>query len=94
MTGALLAQAPALPLHAAGKYVAGAYIVVFALVLVYVAIMATRLNRVERQLGELLEQAQAADERAPQRSEELAARIETHGEDAAQLQGAPESTPV
>ncbi len=31
---------PALPLHSAGKYVAGAYIVFFALVLIYVAIMA------------------------------------------------------
>ena len=37
---ALLAELPALPLHEAGKYVAGAYIVLFALVLVYVAIMA------------------------------------------------------
>ena len=45
---------PALPLHEAGKYVAGAYVVVFALVLLYVAIMAVRLSRIERQLGELL----------------------------------------
>jgi hypothetical protein len=49
----LLAVAPALPLHTAGKYVAGAYIVFLALVLVYVAIMATRLARTERELGEL-----------------------------------------
>ncbi|HEV3070023.1 MAG TPA: hypothetical protein VGY76_01190 [Solirubrobacteraceae bacterium] len=48
---------PALPLHEAGKYVAAAYIVVFALVLIYVAIMAIRLSRVERDLGELLERA-------------------------------------
>ncbi len=48
---------PALPLHEAGKYVAAAYVVVFALVLIYVAIMAIRLTRVERDLGELLEQA-------------------------------------
>jgi CcmD family protein len=46
---------PALPLHEAGKYVAAAYIVVFALVLIYVAIMAARLGRIERELGELLE---------------------------------------
>ncbi len=46
---------PALPLHEAGKYVAGAYIVLFALVLAYVAIMALRLSRTERELGELLE---------------------------------------
>jgi hypothetical protein len=51
----LLAQTPALPLHTAGKYVAAAYIVLFALVLIYVAIMAIRLSRIEQQLGELLE---------------------------------------
>jgi hypothetical protein len=54
MTGAL-ADVPALPLHEAGKYVAGAYVVLFALVLIYVAIMAIRLSRIERELGELLE---------------------------------------
>jgi hypothetical protein len=53
--GGLLADLPALPLHEAGKYVAGAYVVLFALVLVYVAIMAIRLSRIERELGELLE---------------------------------------
>jgi len=52
---------PALPLHEAGKYVAAAYIVLFALVLIYVAIMAARLSRIERELGELLE----LTERAP-----------------------------
>lgn len=46
---------PALPLHEAGKYVAGAYIVFVALIGIYVAIMATRLSRIERQLVELLE---------------------------------------
>jgi hypothetical protein len=54
VTHALLASAPALPLHEAGKYVAGAYVVLFALVLVYVAIMALRLSRIQRDLGELL----------------------------------------
>ncbi len=54
----MLAELPALPLHTAGKYVAGAYIVLFALVLIYVAIMAIRLSRIERQLGELLELAE------------------------------------
>ncbi|HJS95284.1 MAG TPA: hypothetical protein VJ741_13555 [Solirubrobacteraceae bacterium] len=48
-----VAVAPALPLHTAGKYVAGAYIVFLALVLVYVAIMASRLARTERELAEL-----------------------------------------
>ena len=55
MTGlSVLGELPALPLHEAGKYVAGAYVVVFVLVLIYVAIMAVRLSRIERQLGELL----------------------------------------
>src|SRR5947208_9882734 len=36
---------PALPLHEAGKYVAAAYVVFIALILVYVAIMATKLSR-------------------------------------------------
>jgi hypothetical protein len=53
---ALIAETPALPLHEAGKYVAGAYIVLMAMVLVYVAIMAIRMSRTERELGELLAQ--------------------------------------
>ena len=48
-----LAVAPALPLHAAGKYVAGAYIVFVAILLIYVAIMASRLAHTERELDEL-----------------------------------------
>jgi hypothetical protein len=52
--GLVVAELPALPLHTAGKYVAGAYIVLFAIVLIYVAIMAIRLSRIERDLGELL----------------------------------------
>lgn len=38
-------------------YVAAAYLVFLALVLIYVAIMATRLVRIERELGELTELA-------------------------------------
>jgi hypothetical protein len=53
---ATVAELPALPLHTAGKYVAAAYIVLFAMVLIYVAIMAIRLGRIERDLGEMLEQ--------------------------------------
>ena len=60
MIAALLAELPALPLHEAGKYVAGAYVVLFALVLVYVAIMAVRQSRIERELAELLAREQAA----------------------------------
>ena len=53
----LLAASPALPLDEAGKYVAGAYVVFIALILIYVAIMAARLGRIERELGELEELA-------------------------------------
>jgi hypothetical protein len=44
---------PALPLDDAGPYVAGAYLVFLALILVYVAIMASKLVRIERELVEL-----------------------------------------
>jgi hypothetical protein len=60
MAAAVLGALPALPLHEAGKYVAGAYVVLFLLVLVYVAIMAIRLGRIERELGGLLEQQERA----------------------------------
>jgi uncharacterized membrane protein YccC len=52
---AVLGALPALPLHEAGKYVAAAYIVLVVLILIYVAIMAVRLTRIERELGSLLE---------------------------------------
>jgi len=46
---------PALPLDEAGQYVAGAYVVFLALVLLYVAIMGAKITRIERELSELLE---------------------------------------
>jgi hypothetical protein len=58
----LLATAPALPLHTAGKYVAAAYIVFVVLILVYVAIMAMRLRRTERDLAELQRDVAARDQ--------------------------------
>jgi hypothetical protein len=68
---AVAAELPALPLHTAGKYVAAAYIVLLALVLVYVAIMAIRQSHIERDLAELLarEQAAAADDAAAEQRE-------------------------
>jgi hypothetical protein len=66
IAAALLAEAPALPLHEAGKYVAGAYLVLFVLVLIYVAIMALRLSRIERDLGELLSLAEGSSAPAPE----------------------------
>lgn len=53
MTALLLAAAPALPLDEAGKYVAGAFVVLFATVLIYVGIMAAKLQRMGRELAEL-----------------------------------------
>ena len=46
---------PALPLDDAGPYVAAAYLVFLGLILVYVAIMASKLARISRELGELVE---------------------------------------
>jgi type II secretory pathway component PulM len=57
---------PALPLDEAGKYVAGAYLVFLALVLIYVAIMASKLSRIERDLEELNE---LVDRRAAEENE-------------------------
>ncbi len=65
MLAAALAQVPALPLHTAGKYVAGAYIVLFVLVLIYVAIMSIRLSHIERDLGELLSVSENAGPDGP-----------------------------
>jgi len=62
MGASTLSTLPALPLHEAGKYVAGAYIVLFALVMLYVAIMALRLSRVQRELQEILAQRQGGGE--------------------------------
>ncbi len=59
MSGFLLGVAPALPLHSAGKYVAGAYIVFVAILLIYVGIMATRLSRTERDLDQLRRDVEA-----------------------------------
>ncbi|MGH2843840.1 MAG: hypothetical protein ACRDKL_09680 [Solirubrobacteraceae bacterium] len=50
---AIFAEAPALPLHAAGKFVAGAYVVFVAILLFYVWIMARRLHSTQRELLQL-----------------------------------------
>ena len=42
-------------------YVAAAYLVVFVAVLVWVAIIGAKLSRLERQLGDLVEQARARE---------------------------------
>jgi hypothetical protein len=56
---------PALPLDEAGKYVAGAYVVFLTLILLYVAIIGTKIARIEQQVDELLELAEREREGAP-----------------------------
>jgi hypothetical protein len=46
---------PALPLDEAGKYVAAAYVVFVALILIYVAIIGAKIARIDRQITELAE---------------------------------------
>lgn len=55
-----------MPLHEAVKYVAAAYIVVFVIILLYVAIMAGRMRKVQRDLGELMRRVTPADQQAEQ----------------------------
>ena len=43
----------------AEKYVAAAYLVVFVAVLAWVAIIAAKLQRLQRELGDLVERARA-----------------------------------
>ena len=47
---------PALPLDEAGKYVAGAYVVFLTLIVVYVAIIAAKIARIDRELTRLAEE--------------------------------------
>jgi type II secretory pathway component PulM len=54
---------PALPLDEAGKYIAGAYIVFVLLILIYVVIMAAKLQRIERELTELASFAEQRNSR-------------------------------
>jgi hypothetical protein len=63
---AAAALMPALPLDDAGPYVAAAYLVFLALILIYVAIMASKLVRISRDLGEL---TQILDRRDRRRAE-------------------------
>jgi hypothetical protein len=47
---------PALPLDEAGKYVAGAYVVFVTLIVVYVAIIAAKVARIDREVTQLAEE--------------------------------------
>ncbi len=55
---------PALPIDEAGKYVAGAYVVFLVLLLIYVAIMAAKLDRMQRDLTELADLAESRKQEA------------------------------
>ena len=57
---------------AAEKYVAGAYLVVFVVVLAYVLIIAAKLARLEREVAELTELAR---ERRPEQHQRKAVAI-------------------
>ncbi|HEY8843886.1 MAG: hypothetical protein M3O73_07820 [Actinomycetota bacterium] len=50
------------------KYVAAAYLVVFVAVLAWVAIIASKLSRLERDVEELAELARRKAEREPEQS--------------------------
>jgi hypothetical protein len=81
MLALVIGETPALPLHTAGKYVAAAYVVLFAIVLIYVAVMAIRLGRMERDLGELL----ALSERSEREPAAAATSLQTPAEREAAL---------
>ena len=55
-------MSPALPLDDAGPYVAAAYLVFLALLLIFVAIMAAKLSLISREINELAELAARRDE--------------------------------
>lgn len=57
----ILAAAPAVPYEKAGRFVAAAFIVFFAIVLIYVLIMATKLQKLERQVQDLNAELDARD---------------------------------
>ncbi len=78
MLGMLLAGTPALPLDEAGKYVAGAYIVFLVLLVVYVAIMAAKLGRMEGELRDLAGFAEQGRPATPGReAEDVPVDVET-----------------
>ena len=66
MFGLILAAAPAIPNDVGGKYVAGAYIVFVLLLLIYVGIMASKLQRIEKELREV---AGVAEQRRAEEAE-------------------------
>ena len=75
---------PALPLDEAGKYVAGAYVVFVVLILVYGAIMAAKLERIEAELRELAgfaEQRRRSEERQSSETPDRGDRVDRVAEE-------------
>ena len=68
-----IVAAPAIPNDVGGKYVAGAYIVFILLLLIYVAIMAAKLARIEKGLGEV---AEIAEKRKAEEGDKAASATE------------------
>jgi hypothetical protein len=60
---------PALPLDEAGKYVAGAYVVFFTLIVLYIAIISAKVARIDRELTELVEIAEKGEKKEPAKAE-------------------------
>jgi hypothetical protein len=56
---------PLIALESSDRYVAGAYLVFLLLLLIYVAIMAAKLSRIQRELGSLAELADRSHGREP-----------------------------
>ena len=82
LTEVLPLAAPALPLDEAGKYVAGAYVVFVVLLLIYVAIMAAKLQRIERELRELAGDSPGG--RDAERAREASRVVSSHRVEAAE----------
>jgi hypothetical protein len=53
---------PLLAIESADRYVGGAYLVFLLLLLIYVAIMAAKLSRIQREVGSLAELAERPPE--------------------------------
>lgn len=60
----LIAELPAVPTDSSGRYVAAAYVMFTVLLVVYVAIMAQRLRRVQRLAERLEEQVRTRSDEA------------------------------
>ena len=69
----LIAAAPAVPDGTAGRSVAAVFLVFLAILLIYFAIMGTKLRRLERDLGDITE---LLDERERGAAEQAAAQPE------------------